>query len=432
MTESKFSKTTSREQLIFGFLSPIRFKEIRFLISVIGVLGTIGGFAGVVFTLNLQGKQQRIQISTTIANTAAQGIDKITSPHIHYTLKQMHRQDFPMKGIAVPGTLFLMAEFEGVQWSDVIMDDVEFTCSNQSYDRIREFKEGDPKNPFCARLKGADFIGASLSEAIWNWADLRGTDFTASYLKEAQIFYSIASEAKFLGNIYLRGVTIKNSNLANAKFSTKARFECTLFNKDCVSLQRSDFSSAVMNNVDFRGAEIEQVDFTNAKLEKAKFDCELEREGKRPCTTLKEVCFQSKDGERANLEKAEFEGVSLTNVNFTDANLKRTTFKDTTISITDFTGANLTRARFENIKIANVDFTGANLTNTDFKNVEFYDVVLSEEQEAAADFNDESSRAGLHKARRTSLSPRDADETPCSPEWTRDIKDWQDRFALNG
>ncbi|MCY4287881.1 MAG: pentapeptide repeat-containing protein [Aestuariivita sp.] len=366
-------------------LTPRSVKTIRFILSILGFFGLLAGLGGTVLTLQEQEKQQRIQISAAIANTAAQGIDEITSPFIHYGLHQMYEQEFPMRGITASGTLFLMAEFENVSWHDVRMDKVEFACNDQAYDRIDDWDEDDPKNPFCARLKGADFTGAYLRKARWDSADLRDAKFTSADLTEAQILDSVATNAKFLEGVQLRGITIKNSDFTKAKFSPEAKLNCTVMNEECALLQRSDFTSAVMNDVLFRGVEINRVDFSNAPMEKVEFDCERERNGKHPCTTLKEVCFAS---------------------------------------------TNLARAVFENTKIENVDFTGADLKNARFKNVEFDDVVLSEEQEATAKF-DPISLMSLRNARRNQLSSRNAGEVPCSLEWSRHIKAWKNRFGLD-
>lgn len=314
-----------------------------------------------------------------------------------------------MIGIAVPGTTFFMAEFEDADWQRVNMNDAEFACTDQVYDKIDNWEEGNTGNPPCARLREVDFTGASLREVRFNHADLRGANFTAADLSRAKFEDSFVSSygetgAKFLEGISLRGIKINNSDFSGAQFSPEARFRCTVMNRECVELRRSDFSSAVMDDVQFRGAEIDRVDFTGAHLKKSRFDCERARDGKEPCTVLDNLCVKG-----ADLTKSRFDGIGIQNVNFT--------------------GANLSRSRFEATTISNTDFTGADLSDVSFTKVEFDQVVLTEEQEAAADFDDES-RLSLHKARRDELVWEYADEMPCSPEWNRHIRNWRDGIAL--
>ena len=310
-----------------------------------------------------------------------------------------------MTGIAIPGMEFFMAEFENVVWKRVNMDGAEFSCSDQVYDKISDWEEGDPKNLPCTRLRKVDFTGASLRETRFNYADLREANFTAADLTKARIRDSFVSQgAMFLEVVSLRGVEIKDSDFSGAQFSHDAKFSCSVLNKKCVELRRSDFSSAVMDDVLFRGAEIDWVDFTSANLKEARFECERSREGREPCTTLENVCVRG-----ADLSRARFEGAELLNV--------------------DFVGANFRKARFEDTTISKSDFTGADLTGVSFTKVKFDQVVLTKEQEEVAEFDD-SSRTSLHKARKDKLVSEHTDEIPCGPDWNHHIRNWMDRIVL--
>lgn len=350
-------------------------------------------------------KLQHLQLNIEIAKLADQGDAKIVSPTIRYILETMYEGGAAMTGIAVPGMEFYMAEFEDVVWQRVNMDDVDFSCSDQAYDKIDDWEDGDPKNLPCTRLRKVDFTGASLRETRFHYADLREADFTAADLTEARIRDSfVSSGAKFLEGVSLRGVKIKNSDFSGAQFSPDAKFRCTVQNKECVELRRSDFSSALMDEILFRGAEIDRVDFTEANLKEARFECERPREGGEPCTILENVCVRD-----ADLSRARFEGAELLNV--------------------DLVGANISKARFEGTTIKNTDFTGADLSDVRFTKVEFEQVVLTKEQEMVAEF-DKDSLASLHAARQETLVSEYSDEVPCSSDWNRHISNWRDGIAL--
>ena len=309
------------------------------------------------------------------------------SSSIQRIMEQLHKDgdEDIMKKITVPNVTFYMADFEHVDWQGVNMDDVEFACSEQAYDNIDIQEEKGAKIPPCTQLRKADFTGASLRDARFNYADLREADFTTADLSEVKMRKSAVSGAKFLKDVRLRGIEIRNSDFSGAQFSPRAKFRCTVMNKECVLLKRSDFSSAVMDDVLFRGAKVDRVDFTGAQLKEAGFDCERSRNGKQPCTVLENLCVRD---------------------------------------------AVLTGATFEDITISNADFTGADLADARFTNVKFDQTVLTKEQEKAAAEFDKSSRASLHKARKASLVSEDPREIPCDQAWRRDIKEWMDGFVL--
>ena len=386
MTDRK-SGEHSCDQTILGLPSKTT-KAIHFFAVVITAIGVVVGFVVTYCEFQNQQKQRWLQLNTALANLAAQEKPDITSPFIHNNLKWMHQEGFPMTGIAVPGTIFHMAEFENVVWQSVDMNEVKFVCIDQDDDKIDNWKEGDPKISLCTRLRKAYFTGASLREARFNYADLREADFTAASLSEAKIDNSVVSGAKFLElqKSALRGIEIKHSDFTNVQFSPdpKAQFRCKVNYEKCVELYRSDFSSAEMNNALFRGTKIKEVDFTGAELKEAHFDCERDRNGEKPCTTLENVCLRD---------------------------------------------AKLAGAEFEDVTISNADFTDAELAGAEFTNVKFDRVVLTEEQEKAAKKFDDESRASLHEGRVRLVSENSRD-IPCSEDWDRHIRKWMDGIAL--
>lgn len=379
---------------------------IEFLAIVFGIAVIIHDFKWV---LPKERELQNLHLNIEVAKLADREDTETVSPTIQHILQTMHNGGAKMTGIAVPNDMeFFMAEFEGVRWQRVIMNDVEFSCSDQEYDRIRNWEEGSGTVSFCTRLRSADFTGASLRKARFKYVDLREAKFTAADLTKARIQNSVFSDAKFLEKADLRGIKIKNSDFSRTQFSPEAEFRCTVMNKGCVKLRRSDFSLAVMSGVRFRGVQIDKSDFTGTKLKDARFDCERVRDGKKRCTILKNLCLQGKD---TDLTKSRFDGARILNVNFV--------------------GANLSKTRFENTMISNANFSDADLSGARFRNVQFDRVVLTEKQEGMADL-DELSHASLQEARRENLGSEYPDEIPCSTEWRRDIKGWKDRFELPG
>ncbi len=410
------SEENSYSQFILG-LSPKTVRTVNFIVGIFGILGILIGVAFALHEIRVIFPQEReeyksqikaikdiqkLQLNAAVANLAVQEKPNITSPYIQNNLEMLRREGVPTTGIAAPGTRFTMAEFEDVDWQGVIMGGAEFVCSVQEYYKITNWEDGDPRIPLCTRLKKADFTGASLREAGFNYADLRGVNFTAADLSKAKIDHSVASSgAKFLEDVRLLGIEIKNSDFSGAQFGTDAEFKCTVNNKKCVKLRRSDFSSAVMNDVRFRGAKIDGVDFIGAELKGAQFGCGSAPDGDERCTKIEHTCFS-----RAALAEVRFRGVAISNV--------------------DLSRADLTRARFENTAISNTVFSGATLVGARFEDVRFKNVVFPRELSASAQF-DSASAASLEGERVQALDGPNSrpDERPCTTAWRDKLGAWK-------
>ncbi|MCY4185671.1 MAG: pentapeptide repeat-containing protein [Rhodobacteraceae bacterium] len=316
---------------------------------------------------------------TTVANLAIQDKEGIASPAIQNAVDRLYEYNKtmiglsrkPITGLAVPYTEFLMANYEGARFHNVDMENVDFVCIDLEVDEIEEKKENDSLVSFCTQLKDDVFNIASLRQSRFEFADPRNVKFSSTFLTEATINGSDLSDAEFLEDVDLRGIRISRSNLSGTMFGSKAKFRCTVNSEKCPELDHVDLSKANMEDVLFRGAELEHVDFTGTNLKETTFDCKTNGQ----CTILENICFQDTD-----LSRAEFEGVTITNSNFT--------------------GADLEKAKFENVV-----FKGG--------------IVFSEEQEMEARFSDEESRDGLHQARVDKLDLED--EIPCSEEWRKDF-----------
>lgn len=102
-----------------------------------------------------------------------------------------------------------------------------------------------------ARLDGANFRGADLTEADFSPLDLRSG--TISTKSSSQLPGADFSDA------VLRGVNLSGTNLVFAKFRN-------------VDAAGADFHGADLTGADFTGADISGVDFTGANLTEANFE----------------------------------------------------------------------------------------------------------------------------------------------------------------
>lgn len=184
-------------------------------------------------------------------------------------------------------------------------------------------------------ISGEDYTGISMVGARFPGADLSGTDFRGSDLSAADF-----------RNVYsLAGATMTGMTLAGAVFTG-------------VDLTGMDFTGSNLTGADFRGVEsLRGVNFTDVNLTNAHF-------------------------ENLDLAGMKFTGAALPGVRFDGAVLADTGFFDSADRAADLTGVDFTVARtirgarfscellsskFQGVDLTDVDFTGSVLKGTDFQ-----------------------------------------------------------------
>ena len=345
----------------------------------------------VLYEFRIQSPKDRhlrdVQLHATVATLATNEDVDVTGYAVQKIMALMHKDgaDDIMTGISVPNVTFYMADFEDVDWSDVYMNRVEFACTERMYDLIDDYDDnGTAKLEPCANLKGATLSGSIMKRARFNYADLDDSNFKGAVLDDARVNYSILSNSDFAG-ADMSGIRIDNSDFSGSDFGRSIKFDCrrTPTDPECdVRLQRVDFSSVEMPRARFQGTKIDYVDFAGSNLSGARFGCDSYR-GDKICSNIEGVCLQ---------------------------------------------GADLTRAKLEGVSISDTDFSTADISGAHFKNVRFENVVFSDAQIEERRF-DRSSLDSLKRERVTALK-LEADETPCTQQWRRELTQWKEKFEL--
>ena len=288
-----------------------------------------------------------VRLHATVATLSAQP-NPVVSHAVQRILELMHRDGVDMTGISIPGIAFRMAAFEGVDWSNALMDGVDFTCPKLDSRGQPYGGESKGSSTPCATLRDARFLGTALSSARFQRTDISRTIFFGARLSGVKAKEVDFSAARFVAK--------NESNLRQAltsirfppPFSFRFRvardrmFSCNWDSKHepCVNLERVVFSASSLPWIGFWGAKIDKADFTNASLHNATFGCD-ENNSKIPiCTVIKNACFLG-------------------------ANLKAATFKDVTIENSNFSKAVLEDAQFLRVKFSKVVFdadSGPNIT----------------------------------------------------------------------
>ena len=188
-----------------------------------------------------------------------------------------------------------------------------------------------------------------------------------------------------------------------------------------------DMTGISFPNVSCYMAAFNGVDWSDAYMRKVKFVCtdrvnylirEYDDTAKKLdfCAKLKGARFSG-----GILRGVRFEYSDLAGAEFSDAELGEVRIDNSVLS-----GANFSRARMSGIRIKNSDFSVANISGVRFKNVQFKNVIFSDEQIEARRF-DQVSRANLNRGRVTTLG-LDANETPCTQPWRRELMRWKEKF----
>ena len=192
-------------------------------------------------------------------------------------------------------------------------------------------------------MKGWNFSGQNLTNAVFETSDLTdadfsnavvvGTDFLGSTLTADQLYSTAGYKAKDL-----RGIGLGCLKFTWGKFAGQ--------NLQHADLQQGNFSAADFSGANLQEACLYETNLTGADLGRAK---------------LQRAFFHNADLTNArlagaNLECAALISTSLTNADFSGANLMHVECWGSTLS-----GANLTGADAR--KASNFDITGATITN---------------------------------------------------------------------
>jgi len=125
-------------------------------------------------------------------------------------------------------------------------------------------------------LLGANLVGARLSHAQLDLANLGGADLTGAQLTHADLVETYLGGAK-LEKADLTNANVSSSNIEEANFSDailqdtrfcEAQGRGVRFTR--ASLLRADMSKATLTDSDFSGTDARRVNFSNAKLSGAK------------------------------------------------------------------------------------------------------------------------------------------------------------------
>ena len=215
-------------------------------------------------------------------------------------------------------------------------------------------------------LSGADFSGSLLTGTVFAGSTLRGARFDLAVLKKADfgnadltqaaLRQASASEGKFAKAI-LQGAQLSQGDFTGADFS-EAQFTGS------ANLANAKFDGARLNNArasgcsapraSFGGADLSGADFSKADLTKASF-----MQGKLVAT----------DFSGAQCVDAEFHGAQAARAKFQGANLRASRAgQNAQFAQADFSGAALERAHWDGATLSGAIFVQANLDHADFSN----------------------------------------------------------------
>jgi len=197
-------------------------------------------------------------------------------------------------------------------------------------------------------LKGIDFSGVSLCNAIINHCDLQQASLVSARLKDANLRHNNFSSSRMiaadLSDADLSGCILKNANILTAMVRG-ARFEGVDFVGQDVqaldlrdtSLKGADLSNQYLARLDLSGARLDNCKLSNSDLSDANLqNASLVNVNLSSCNLTGARFY------KANLSKAKFTKNSIDNINFEEAILTGCDFRKSTIKRSNFRKADMT------------------------------------------------------------------------------------------
>lgn len=190
------------------------------------------------------------------------------------------------------------ARLDGIRLDDAVLAGVD--CSGAMAEDMLVFLQRD--------LRGCNFSGVRFAQATFLECDLTKVDFSDAVIAKCGFVSVVADGANF----------------------QRLRIASGAFVQAC-TLQRADFSGAILRDMNFRGAALEGATFREAVLQGSDFsECDLTdadfaaadvRSGRFVRANLARACFAS-----CNLMDAVFQHASLENTDYRHANLFQSDF----------------------------------------------------------------------------------------------------------
>ena len=185
-----------------------------------------------------------------------------------------------------------------------------------------------------ADLRKADFAGAYLQGASFDYARLEGALFDRTQLQDAHLFGARLQGANFT-NAYLQGAELSKAHLQNARLNS-------------AELQGAALEEANLQGALLIGANLQGVDFENAELEGTLVDD----------AALRGAWLYGAQLQGARLNNAELQGASLIS-----SQLQGTSLEGAQLQGADFGGSALVGTNLRNATVWRTTFDGASFTS---------------------------------------------------------------------
>lgn len=191
-------------------------------------------------------------------------------------------------------------------------------------------------------LRGANLSNADLEGAILSHVNLNNVNLRNANLKGARL------------NGYLNDADLSGADLTNVHISA-------------CRLNRTNFRGANLTNANFGGNGLgsHDIDLSHADCTNAKLTCDLIGANFRGAN-LKSAIFRLQNlyWYRANMSRANFSGLDLSDQNFAELDLSYANLSGANLSNTNLRGANLEGADLRSANLEGADLAYANLRST--------------------------------------------------------------------
>jgi uncharacterized protein YjbI with pentapeptide repeats len=243
------------------------------------------------------------------------------------------------------GALFIEANLAGADFSCADLEDADFTEATT----IKAKFAG-------ASISGASFGGLHLVGVDFSGCKGRSPNFSACDLDKTN-FSNVELPFADFTNAKLNGADFSNAKLLSGNFGGASAIDINMDEADLTNLRVDEkanlmggkFRKAKAPNSIWEGVSLDRVDFSCAILNGASFED----------ASIKEARF-----DRADLTKATFDDAQAQKAILTNANLLRASFNRANLQEASLAGSNLYEASFWEAILHNTNLDGANLKRT--------------------------------------------------------------------
>ena len=328
---------------------------------------------------NLLGQQimQYFQTEES-AKTALQGVDWLGAD-----LEGVNLCEKNLSGVFLDGANLQSAQLEGVNLLDATLTYANLAKANLRGANLENCNFG------AANLQGADFTGANLKNAIFDKAHVSRANFSKAQMTACSFIGTKLFEVNFSGATLDKskflGIKI-DAEIDSAIFDQD--FEMPEQKYEPIVLTGSLFTQAKINSAIFLACTGQSINFLEAQIEKTSFiDCQFHESDFSRAHLVSVNFVMASSLQKSNFSNAVIQSCFLREIDLSFANFQEADMKKTNFSLSNMTNLNAKRANVSQARFDRTQLLGSNFEDAQMNSAFFQGAFLSQANFSRADLS---------------------------------------------